>query len=51
MVLVATDSEAPMSHRRVGLEGKLQGPDRRTSYVVNKESESYTEGHREPSEV
>lgn len=39
---------APCDSKKVILEGKLQGPDRRTLNVVNRESEFYTEGHREP---
>lgn len=35
--------QVPVTQKKVGLEGKLQGPDRRTLYVVSKESAFYTE--------
>lgn len=37
-----------VAQKRVDLEGKLQGADRRTSYVMSKVSEFCASGHREP---
>lgn len=38
----------PVTQKKGTLQGKLQGPDRRTLCIVNKESQFYPEGHREP---
>lgn len=48
MANIVSEIKPQATQKKVILEGKLPGPDRRTPNVVDIESEFYTEGHRKP---